>query len=1450
MRVLFSTVSPARYMRPPLLGDEQINCGPDWPDQTAPDGRVRSLKTGVGAYDLAAVAARLPREQAPDLVVCLVDASRRNLPGNLGAFRCPRVLLVADTHHLEAPLTGMLAYATSEAFDRVVLVYDRHHAEFFRTAGVPNLFWFPGLTFPHSDVAVAAARKAVRLPRIAFVGQAGRFHPRRQALLAEMRARGLAVEQRALPQEEALGFYGASLLGFNASLNGDLNLRVFEILAAGGALLTDRLAPASGLSAILAEGHEFFGYGVPEELARSAAEALASPNATGAIGAAGARWFDAHLGEVRRRADFRRVAFDGVEVPAFAFSAEERTSVFFPGDAARFRAATAFYEQVQELHRSRPVVRVALGADAPREIERMGATLPGVRCVALACAEDADAVVLGSDDELGRAGSSWRILWAPDGVKPPTVTPPGVVAKGGGLMLRAVDEGAAAKHLVLVTDDPESGGVAQYNHAVLMALVRAGYRVSCIQSRTDNPLVTRQREAGVAFRWIDYHTGREFGRTLEDATVAEALFREDQPDLVLFSDCCPLSNFAARRAAKRLGVPFVSIEGFVGAYLARDFADRLAELAGQYAAARAVVAVSEENLALLRNRFGLPERRGVVIHYGRPARFFGERDLAVRARLRAEVGIPKDSVVCFTAARIARVKGYAHQLEAAARLVGEAPGCRLHWVWAGEGEQREELAREIARRGLTSRVHLLGHRWDVADWYDAADLFVLPSHLEGMPLAIMEAMAKGLPVIATAVSGIPEELGDTGKLLPSPDENPAGVVAGLVATIRLWAGDDVTRRAAGERSRARACALFREEQMVEKTLALVRRALAASATESAESPAAGLLAEARELAKQGKFAPAFAKTMAAVEKDRNCAEAHALLAQLALARPNGAAMAVKSFRAALALDPNATETELRLAATLGDLGRWPEARESLDRVLARQPQNSDAQRLMERARAAGAGATARTTAEAPAVGHVLLYSDDAGEGAEAEIANALSRALGGAGYRVSAARSRRGVVGVEATARGGRMHWIAYDTREGVERAMTDEETLALICTAERPDLVVFADTAADSSLGAKRAAARLGLRSVVWCGALAPAAPRSRGGAALAASRLARATAVAVRSNAMLELLRYEYGLAPDRGVIVATEGAELVDSLVEIVRQAQRAPEPAAGGDSDLATPFLHVVHRGGQTQFREFQCYAPNRGLYGSRLIAAALDGLELGDCEFAVSTGDQPGAVGGLTTFSYSTTSGDFSRVCPDFVFDSWPEVQIDDYEKLRAELAEAGRSVPETARVGWIGALLVPARERLVELARANPEALDAIPMQWDRSNPARHTSARFLSLSEQVRRWKYLIDVEGHGWSARLKTFFFSGRVVFIAERPWQEWYFEHLVPWKHFVPVRRDLGDLVENFRILEADPQRQRDLVAGAREFAERHLTRAAAVERWRTLLRAHFGRGGERSALGGKG
>jgi len=382
MKVLFSTCSHAAYMQPPQLSDDQVNCGPDWPDQRGDDGRYLSLSTPVGEYDLALIAERLGADQQPDVVVCLVDASKRNMPRNLARFSCPKVLLMADTHHMQSPVETMLNYIASEGFDRHIILYCRHHAVFFRSAGVKNIFWFPGLTFPHSDVSVQSARStAPRQQYLAFVGQTGDSHPRRVRLLRSLQKAGLPVATQQIHQNIALRFYGASAMALNSSLNGDLNLRVFEILSSGATLITDRLSDASGMGNILSEGRECLLYSSSAELVDKVSKCVANPKEAESIGKAGSDWFDKNFNQMRRRKVFESIVFDGKATPEFEFSEKERSFFIFPERRNHFKQVLTQYENVQELHRVNEIVNISLNQQDPNQetIAAMFLTLPRVK---------------------------------------------------------------------------------------------------------------------------------------------------------------------------------------------------------------------------------------------------------------------------------------------------------------------------------------------------------------------------------------------------------------------------------------------------------------------------------------------------------------------------------------------------------------------------------------------------------------------------------------------------------------------------------------------------------------------------------------------------------------------------------------------------------------------------------------------------------------------------------------------------------------------------------------------------------------------------------------------------------------------------------------------------------------------------------------------------------------
>lgn len=383
--------------------------------------------------------------------------------------------------------------------------------------------------------------------------------------------------------------------------------------------------------------------------------------------------------------------------------------------------------------------------------------------------------------------------------------------------------------ILLYTDDPGIGGVAQYNHSILLGLLTQGYRVISVQGKAENPLIDQQKAAGVQHEWLDFDTLREFHRVVSDSATATAIFTQTQPDLICFSDACPFSNLGAKQAAQHLGIPYIATIGFVSANLSHHFGEDidptpyLNALSRAYDTAKAVIAVSQDNLNLLRQFYGL--KGGRVIHYGRSPSYFTPRNPQVRDRLRAEIGIPENGILCLTVARLEAIKGYQYQLEAIRQLQQSPIWSQLYFVWIGEGILKAELEAEIRQLGVSNQVKLLGQRWDVDDWHDAADIFILPSELEGMPLAIMEAMAKGNPVIASAVSGIPEELGDTGYLLPNPNDHPQATIDALATTIAHWVKNPQLRQTIGSRGQNRAQTMFREERMVSETLGIIDRSL-------------------------------------------------------------------------------------------------------------------------------------------------------------------------------------------------------------------------------------------------------------------------------------------------------------------------------------------------------------------------------------------------------------------------------------------------------------------------------------------------------------------------------------------------------------------------------------------------------------------------------------------------
>ncbi|PKL94124.1 MAG: hypothetical protein CVV20_00190, partial [Gemmatimonadetes bacterium HGW-Gemmatimonadetes-1] len=317
----------------------------------------------------------------------------------------------------------------------------------------------------------------------------------------------------------------------------------------------------------------------------------------------------------------------------------------------------------------------------------------------------------------------------------------------------------------------EMGGMERMVVALSRELARRGWTVGVICTRDEGELAAGLRLDGIAVSVLPVGGAASW---LGPRAIIDQ-FRASRPDVVhSHSGFWLRAMVAASRA--RVGARVHTVHGLHQQEPWWGTAEKFlaARLSG------AIACVSPPLADYLSESCRVPRSRLHQIPNGIDvARFAAAR----RGQLRHRLGLSPNAFVLGTVARLAPIKNLELSFGPLAQLV--ASGIDAHFVIAGDGPTRAELAATAGRMGVGARVHFLGMVDDPTTVLPELDLFLITSHAEGTSLSLLEAMASGLPCVATAVGGNPEVLADgaAGRLIPANDADAlASALQDLIAS--------------------------------------------------------------------------------------------------------------------------------------------------------------------------------------------------------------------------------------------------------------------------------------------------------------------------------------------------------------------------------------------------------------------------------------------------------------------------------------------------------------------------------------------------------------------------------------------------------------------------------------------------------------------------------------------
>jgi glycosyltransferase involved in cell wall biosynthesis len=356
------------------------------------------------------------------------------------------------------------------------------------------------------------------------------------------------------------------------------------------------------------------------------------------------------------------------------------------------------------------------------------------------------------------------------------------------------------------SDAPYAGGAERYLELLAKGIEDYGYRSVLISGgeRELEPLRVAMRNMDVEVHELEVSARHMSGFAQQLIGILRRIrpsifhFNLPGPFDARYSLVAPIARMAGvRNIVSTEHLPMV--RSFPKGRILKSFSTRFVS---------SVITVSDDNRGHLIGNHHVPARKIRVVQNGIP-----ESEGIVELDLRRELGIVSGSMLIAIVGALEERKGHATLFEALARL-----SVSVQAVIVGKGRMEREYREKAAALGLSDRVHFTGYRDDVPSIMRNIDILVVPSSVEATPYVILEAMEAGLPVVASSVFGIPEQVvdGETGLLVPAKDAD------GLANALRILQADPERRRLMGKNALRRYRARFTLERCVRGTIEVYR----------------------------------------------------------------------------------------------------------------------------------------------------------------------------------------------------------------------------------------------------------------------------------------------------------------------------------------------------------------------------------------------------------------------------------------------------------------------------------------------------------------------------------------------------------------------------------------------------------------------------------------------------